>query len=446
MDKRQIADESHSLGAAARPWVRAAYAGFFLWMLTSMAMLSMWRGLELKFDFSHFYLDAAYTWQHGALNPDLTNEDKHLQRQLPFYLPIVPLTLSPLAAFGLAPAAVAWAMIHVICFSYCLYVLYTAMRRRGTPGDGEAAARRDGGALLVAACILALPALHEATKFNQLSFITLALVLGGVRATQGAHAVRAGFLFACAALLKLLPGIMLVWLVMKRQWTAAAAMLGWCAVLALAPCLIAFGPQDTLRYHREWYEHNVNGAAAQGLVDDSLDDHFIDRRNQSIEVVLARWFAPSQRYHINLLPITLTEQQCTSIARGVKIALLGGLLLAVRRPATKISDRAFWCEASVFVLGMLVFSPLLRQYYLIWALPSVLLLVHFAAETTRGAQRTLGRVGVVLWILGMAAWAYQPLREGGAHLLMLIVLGIVLLRLAWLEQPVANENTEPARL
>ncbi|MFQ6048974.1 MAG: hypothetical protein ACE5K7_06385, partial [Phycisphaerae bacterium] len=78
-------------------------------MLAAVGAVSFIQAVKLDYDFHHFYLDAAYVWQHGALNPDLeTPERSQQRRRLPFYLPVVALLLSPLTSAGVKPAAAVW--------------------------------------------------------------------------------------------------------------------------------------------------------------------------------------------------------------------------------------------------------------------------------------------------------------------------------------------------
>ena len=78
---------------------------------------------------------------------------------------------------------------------------------------------------------------------------------------------------------------------------------------------------------------------------------------------------------------------------------------------------------------MLVLSPLLRTYYLVWALPALTLFASRAAD--RGALRTcrLARFGLVVWLLGMAAWISPNARSYGVHLVMLLLMCVLLARL-----------------
>lgn len=397
-------------------------------LLAAVGAVSFTQAVKLDYDFHHFYRDAAYVWEHGRLNPDLENADRALRRQLPFYLPVVALILSPLTAGGATIAALLWTIAHLVALTYCLSVL-----ARWSPADGSPAPPR---AALVIATLAALPAIYETARFNQVSFFVLALVLAGVTALERGRPARAGMWLGLATAFKLLPAIFAVWLLLKRKWTALAALVVTGLVVAVVPCWIAFGPAETARYHREWWSYNVRGAAARGMVDPDLRSHFFDHRNQSIPAVAARLCWPGHPRAAPIQPLKLDAATCGQVSRGVALLLGIALVWLTRRPIRAAEGAAagdaeivdgMRMEAAVYLLAMLIFSPLLRTYYLVWAAPTVLLLTRTALdERVRPAQRA-GQVGFALWLLGMLAWVSEAARACGVHLLMLIGLGGILL-------------------
>ena len=405
------------------PWV-----GITL-LLAAVATVSFIRADAGRFDFQHFYLDARYVWQHGELNPDLENPDKLLRRQLPFYLPTVPLMLSLAASGGPKIAAIVWAAGQTLSLAVALWLL---SRWRRT-----AASSRSGG-LLPVACILSAYAIYEAAKFNQLTLPILALLVGAFTGLERGRPMRAGALFGLAAVVKLLPGLFVVWLVLKRQWKALGAMLVTAAAVTSLPPLVVFGPSRTVQYHRQWLEHNLEGAPAQSMATDDasnehLDDHFIDRRNQALPLVLTRLFSPDHPKRVSYQPVTLSTSTCVWLARGILGVLLLGLIWRTRRPWRLLTHSERQVEFAVYLLGMIVFSPLVRQYYLAWALPALLLFVRLVRsdrEQLRSASRQLHRVGwagIAVWLLGMLVWAWEPARVCGAHWLMLILVSAFLM-------------------
>jgi|GEM_PF-2495743 len=386
-------------------------------LLLALAGLSFDRARRGRYDFHHFYLEAQHVWQHGALHPQMAHSRSDEERQLPFYLPVVPLMLAPLAALGRVGAALVWTAAQVAALGVSLRILRGWCADRGL----------DGPAILGTATLLALPALVEAARFNQLSFFVLALVLAGVDAMDRARPGRAGALLGLATILKLLPAIFLPWLLLKRRWTAAATLTVTVLAVGLLPPLAGFGPARTWEYHRQWWQHNVRGDSASGLLKADLPDHFVDRRNQSIFQVLARWTWPEHRFRIPWQPLHLDARTCV-LAGYVVTALLGaGLLWKTRHPWSRLSAAQRHVEVACYALGMLAFSPLVRQYYLVWALPALVMLARAAGDPDDARQRRLGWTGLGVWTIGMLAWIWPLTRLLGVHLLMLVVLGILLL-------------------
>lgn len=392
-------------------------------LLAATAGVSFTRAVQPRFDFKHFYLDLRYVWEHGVLNPVEDDPDPDRERQLPFYLPSVPLLLSPIAAFGLVSAAAVWTVAQVVSLGLTLWLLRAWVRER--PGLA------DPVLCLALGCVLALPALYEAAKFNQVSFVVLVLVVGGVRSLERGRLTRSGLLFGAAVTLKLLPAVFIAWLVLKREWRALLAALGTTAGLAVLPCLIAFGSDRTLTYYRDWWRHNVEGPPSTGWIAKDLREHFIDRRNQSIGAVLARLTQPDHRFADPWQPVELSPRRCRQLALTLTGVLGVALLWFTRRPARQLSEAKLRCEAAVYALAMLVFSPLLRQYYLVWALPALVLLVYFATDPIPLHRQRLAQVGLLLWLLGMAAWLSKIARSYGAHLVLLIALGVLVLLCGW---------------
>lgn len=383
-------------------------------LMLGLGLLSFDRARRERFDFHHFYLDARYVWEHGVLNPEIALPATEHDRQLPFYLPVVPLLLAPLAAFGLAPAALIWVAAQLAALGYSLRMLRSWCTTNGA---------RWSVAFLLAVG-LAVPALLEASRFNQLSYFVLALLLAGWRALDQARPRTAGVLFAGAAVIKLLPGLLLIWLLLKRQWTAAATFAVAGVAFAVLPPFVFFGPGRTLEYHREWWQHNVSGDAASGLLNADLPDHFIDHRNQSIPQVLARWTWPGHRFPAPLRLVHLERNTCQRVAFAISGAILAALVVATRKGWHGLGIGRRHAEAAAYAIGMLVLSPLVRQYYLVWALPALVVLADAALH---GPQRWIGWAGLGIWTAGMVAWIWPVTRTGGLHLAMLILIAAAVL-------------------
>jgi len=409
-------------------------------LLVAIGTLCLHRAARGRYDFHHFYLDARYVWQHGELNPDLTpivpdTPEADRRRQLPFYLPVVPLALAPLGGLRMQNAALLWAAAQVAAAGISLRILWRWATE--TPGT------RQLGAFGLA-IVFALPAIYEAARFNQLCFFVLALVLGGVYLLEQERPKTAGMLLGIAAVLKLLPGLFLVWLLLKRRWAAAIGMVVAGAVLTIAPPLVAFGPQRTLEYHRQWWTHNVGGDSAAGLVNARLVDHFIDHRNQSLQQVLARLTWAEHPFHTAWQPVHLEQHTAVRIGTALAGLLLVGLLWSTRRPWSGLWPLDRRGEAAVYLVAINALSPLVRQYYLVWAAPAVVLLA-LLADHEEARVRRCARIGLATWLAGMLLWMWPAARLWGAHLVMLIVVGAMVLAATYYARRASVNNVISGR-
>ena len=76
-------------------------------------------------------------------------------------------------------------------------------------------------------------------------------------------------------------------------------------------------------------------------------------------------------------------------------------------------------EISLLLLAMLILGPLLRTYYLVWALPALLLLCGRMTHGNRWAY-----TGVLLWLGGLLGWISPEARSLGVHWFVLVGMGI----------------------
>lgn len=394
---------------------RAAAAALVL----GVGVFSYVRAAQGQWDFSHFYHDALTAWRFRGLDDVIDPTGRDEGRRLPFYLPAVPALLAPLGGLSLRWAALAWAGMQAGSLAAALYLL-----RKRWVADCRA---------LTWVVVLALPAIYEAAKFNQLSFPILALALVAFDAFERRRTAVGAAALGLAVVLKLLPGLLVIWLALKRKWAAAAATLAAATVLAVVPPLVVFGPQRAVEYHLQWWDFNVHGDAARGLLNVGRREHFTDHRNQSITQVLSRWTWPGHPYPMPIHPLVLDESTVVVAGGVVATLILLALLATTARPWPRLAEERRAAEWAVYCIAMLALSPLVRQYYLVWALPALASLIGIASGRGPTRRRFAAGTGLLVWALGMAAWM-SPIeawgrmaRLGGAHLIMLFVIGGLLL-------------------
>jgi hypothetical protein len=406
------------------PRVRIALFSGFAALLVTAGALSLNRSLRGKYDFHHFYLDANYVWQHGELNPDLTpvrpdDPNADAPRQLPFYLPVIPLLLSPMAAGGRTFAAILWSLAQVGALAYSIRLLW----QWGTH-------HADRGPRIFAFCVamlLALPAFYEANRFNQVSYFVLGGMLAGFSQLDRRRPILAGLAFGLIALLKLLPGLFLFWLLLKRQWLAASSMVATMILVAFVPCLVFFGPAETRTYYQQWWQHNApqDGPRFERSGPDMID-HFIDHRNQSIEEVLLRWTWPGHAFALDNQPLKLTQDQAVRTAQVIAILLLVALLWVSRRPPERLTPLAVMRRPPSSPWACLCFRRCCASTTWSGRVPALVLLARIGANESRRGRQWLGNLGVLAWLAAMILWIWPTPRLMGVHLALLITISILL--------------------
>ena len=388
--------------------------------------------LQRGYDFHHFYLDARYLIEHGELNTrdDLSAGDEDRSR-LPWYLPFAVIAFTPFAAAGPWIGGVLWVTLNTAAL---LAVIWLVGRRiSGLPASDWILSQ----AVPVWLCGAAI---YEHARFNQTAVLVLLLVVVAYVLLEKRHDGWAGLALAAACLIKLLPALFVVWLALKRRWRAVAVAVVAAATLEVAPSLVLFGPAKTVEYHRRWARNAlVYGSAVHMLMhpDDAMyvrrHRTFIDYRNQSLAMVIGRVSGVVGGFR-QTSSRTLLNPAAAVTAYVVINAVVAGLLLWLsRKPWWKLRPDQRACELALWLLAMLWFSPLMRQYYLVWAYPALAVLLARA-----DLHGQVGRSGwpawtaLVVWLVGMFAWGLDQTlfdhaaRSLGVNLWSVLVLGVML--------------------
>jgi hypothetical protein len=149
------------------------------------------------------------------------------------YPPLLGLLLIPLSALPPTTALAAWAVVQIL--SIIALILVGAWAGRAHPRP------------LLAATVLVLTAtgVWHSWKWGQISIGLNALILAGVLSSRW----RAGLALGLATAIKGYPALLFPLLLVRRQWTAAAAMAASAAVLGLLLPVILIGAGPTLSFY-----------------------------------------------------------------------------------------------------------------------------------------------------------------------------------------------------
>jgi hypothetical protein len=220
--------------------------------------------------------------------------------------------------------------------------------------------------------------------------LVLALLTGFITAVMRGHRARAGWWLAAAACVKVIPGLLVLYPLVKRDWRMLAHfLLGAIVGIVIIP-VVALGPQAAW----DTTETFVNQTILPGLTNrpGALSSELTDMTgtdNQSLQAIVhatVNW---------GTTPLPPKASAATKLTH-----VLGGLVLIVTTflAARRIPDPRY---RTLFLLGGLVIvsvavTPVNHTHYMALALPAVLGLVYWDLERTGALRWGPVLIGVVV--------------------------------------------------
>jgi alpha-1,2-mannosyltransferase len=329
-------------------WDRLMLAGLVL-LFVAFGVLVEFRAAFLKRRMTDLgvYLRTAWAVRAGADLYDITDENGwHYQ-----YPPLFAIALAPLAdappgqdRAGMLPfgvSAAVWYVVNVVFLFLALYLLADSLRLRGPP-------RWRGQLLPLLACLT--PVLHTLMR-GQVSLFLLLLLSAFLAALYRGRRGQAGLWLAGAICLKVIPALLLLFPLWKRDMRClAGCLLGLVLGLAVVPAAV-FGWPRTVQYYVE-YDRKVlrpglgdagEQARAQELTDTVATD------SQSLVAML----------HNTLHPDRATRPRNASPEVRRLHWLIGAALLLLTLLAPVGRTRLASGRDGVVFLGLLLFNMLL---------------------------------------------------------------------------------------
>jgi hypothetical protein len=262
--------------------------------------------------------------------------------------------------------------------------------------------------------LAALPAIvtisfvFDMFDLGQPNLILLAMMLLGFRLLQHGRPWASGSMFALATALKAFPIAVFPYLLWRRQWASAAGMVVFLGIfLFLVPAPVR-GFQHNLAELKNWYQGMVGSSSEQGF--GQRDEQNWSWVNQSIIAVTHRLTRPvnynqndpaTVPAYMNL--VDLDFKTANWVVIGVSIAIGLGFI-AVMPPGSRRTPRSDAEELGILFCLIMVASPLARQYYFMWLLFPLTVLMHRAAYDPRAAVRigTWTVLAIAGFLLGLS--------------------------------------------
>jgi hypothetical protein len=387
-------------------------------------------------DYDFFYHAGKWFLERGAVDPGYTvADDGTIIRRgtLDWYWPIVGRLFTPFANFPVFPSGAVWAIFNIV-------LLVATMRMLGREVSGFPP--KDWPVTqFIPLILLGLYWTWEFT-LNQLDTLTLCLLTASFVLWQRGRVHVAGFWLGLAALLKITPGLLVVWFILKRQWRTVGVALLTIALAGPIADMFIFGPGYARDLYQGWAYRAIAKGSHRGLIMHQLET---DWRNQGWGAVASRWLhhtnwnthfdndprapgpAPERFMNVADLP----REQVVMIVMAIMGASLLGLLYLARRPAAQMTTWQLRFEWALFMLAMLWFMPVMRRYHMIWALPMVTMIglgIHWRGP--RSAWSWAALLAVLAMPAGQLSLLLQEehghiIEAAGIHLATIGLLGAV---------------------
>ncbi len=360
-------------------------------------------------DFRDFWQTAEHFRRTGQISFELGVHN---------YLPAFTILMTP---WSLLPLEVA-----LVCFTLLSLGLLAAtvwMLERELVGG---TAMRPSPATLAALGLL-LPYVTSCSVLGALGLVLLFLIAATWHLAHRGRDELAGIALGLAAVIKLLPALLILYFLLVRRWRVAGAAVATAGLLGLVVPLLVLGAQPALELHGQFFREAVLGHSAWTTI-------YAERprkaafSNNSLPIVLRRLFSPvnggkseTGELFVNLahLPSSVIAALYVALAAFFLIgsaAPLSGRIRSARPPPAAADHRrtvfAQWCCL------MLLLSPLMWTHYLVLAYFPLLVL----ADRVVPAQRSPGRpcgvslAALGLWLLGALLLAWPAARAAGAQL------------------------------
>ena len=318
------------------------------------------------------YYHAVAQWHAGGSLYDwYANPAQHLW---PFtYPPFAALALTPLTWGSDRTAQVLLVAATPLCVAATLWVL---LRRLGAAKDVAAGA----APWLALAAVTALEPVPKTMEYGQVNALLMVLVALDLLAVPERSRLR-GALSGLAAAFKLTPAIAVLVLLARREWRAAATMVGTAAAVTAA-CWAVWPAEST-----EFFTRAMWDPGRAGFADYS--------GNQNLKGAVARW-----------LPEAAWTPAWAVCVLGV---VVGAWLLLRRldrvRTGTGDDNGLVLClQVCVAMVAGLLVSPISWSHHWVWCAPAIIALAAAGWRWRAPGLLTTAGAGAAVFALAMQWW------------------------------------------
>ncbi len=287
-----------------------------------------------------------------------------------------------------------------------------------------------------------LPFVSDNYFLGQFNLTMLGLMLLGFVALEAGRPNLAGGLMAFAASAKAFPISALGYLVWRRRWGAALAMVAGVALFAVAAPAALRGVDRHLQESWTWLDRMVLSSSGTNLA--NQPNRAYRAGNQSLVSVVHRLTRPTEsaddpsdnpaNFNANLIDIG--PRGAFAAFAGLSGALCVAFVLAMPRAARR-TGRSNAMEYAIVLLLIVMFSPKAGTYYYCWDIPAITIITAETLAAPIGSRRRRFLLGGLVTAVVILATALSQALEipgpqtYGATMWGSMALLLMLLALLW---------------
>lgn len=377
-------------------------------------------------DFRDFWLTAREFRVTGQIRDDLGVHN---------YPPIFTILIVPFGVLPLQPAAVVFTLFSMGVFAWSIRSLDRAL-------DGRA---RFGLSIALAA---AFPYLHATLVLGQVNLIAAAALLAALGALLHARAARCGAMLALATLIKVVPIVLIGFVLLRGRLIAAIVALICVASLGIALPAALLGVAETQRQYQGFVDRAAAGHSAYSTIQAEKPQK-AKYSNIALPMVLRRVLTG-----LDAAPGTDRAPLLVNIVdwpseRVWSVYLLLAFLFFVATVGTTIYctwiRRNAGTQVTLLLFGAwsaiaLIASPLVWTHHLAMAVPALFAVAYFAIPSqvrianerveVDPTARSIARSALGFWFVSVATLISPAARAIGGPLWGVVVLYMACLLLA----------------
>ncbi|MGD8450626.1 MAG: glycosyltransferase family 87 protein [Phycisphaerae bacterium] len=370
---------------------------------------------ESSTDFRDYWQTAKHFRETGEISAELGVHN---------YLPFFTIFMLPWSLLPLKVAAVAFTALSLGLVALAVVMVEILLA-------GGLAPRPRAATWL--ALGLMLPYLYSASVLGAVGLMMMFLLVAVWFLFERRYEWEAGAVLGLATLIKLVPGLLVIFFLLKGRWRVALAAAAVTVVFGLGMPLISLGVAETKRQHTAFFERAAQGHSAWNTIT-ADQPRKIYYKNNALPAVLRRLgthinATPDERGSVTYVNVVdWPRSRVFAVYAGLLAVILVGSVMAGLRPPrwaakSPAEVNGLRAQFGVWCAAMLLASPLLWVHYL----PMVYWPLAVVAE--RATRRRWVDVGaVVVWGLGAVLLVWPAARAAGAQIFALGIVWLVLVR------------------